>query len=1013
MTKNPFTEDSFFVSPNGRNTWSGRLPSPDSGGKDGPFATLDRARRAVAQVRRTKPNQAVTVVVRGGTHFLAAPLMFTPADSGTDRQPVVYTAFPGEMPVISGGTRITGWKTGSVNGRECWVAELPDVAAGKWNFAQLFVAGQRRFRPRLPKAGFFHFADRRPTDFPGGLVRYGNGPTHAYYRPGDLQLFHNVTDVKLLTYNAWYETHHRLKAVDEQERRVDFQSRGFSEGYTGASSRYVVDNVFEALTEPGEWYLDRPAGRLYYLPRPGEDPAVTEVIAPRLATLVKFAGTSKRSVVNIRLEHLTFAHAEWDYAPDFAGSLQAADLVPGAIVLDRVEHCVLFDCRVAHVAQYAVDIQRGSHANAVIGCVLDDLGAGGVRVGNEGLPGVKGVYEAESATDKPQSATIADCVIRDGGKLFPSAVGIWIGNAGRNRVVHNHIFNLSYSGISCGWIWGYAPSRTIDNRIEGNHVHHIATDDLLHDLGGIYTLGVQPGSTIRNNYIHHIGGNGVYLDEGSSEFLVEGNLVHHVENLGITLHYGRDNLVRYNVCGLSRVAHFGPAAPERHRSLVHTHNVIYWAEGDFVKNPWGGSDNWQTAHGLFENNILWDARGCRDLDFGRGTRLADWQRLGQHLGTVIADPLFADPAAGDYSVRPGSPLIKLGIRPLDPARTGPRLKGFRPSYADWVRTFGEKPVAGVRTGWEQSARQMARLTVENYGTQPASGRLRLRCSDPGVKPARSAISFKSLRPGARQTFDVPLAVAPDAPRRVLLETLPVGADILPAAIQLFVQSEDWRIARLPAANPFESEKWNGRPARLVGNARGTNGRDARSTILETNSGLPAQLGDLKPRVIETIRGDQVATVRLALAGESLALDLCVTDHAIRAGELAWQGSCVEVFTSPTTSGQWHPSLTNAGIRQVFLVPAVGNAPALARKQCGQEMPAPEIQVTGTTHRTGYALQALVPLSLLELPSTGEFLFQIVVTTTPQRGGVATRAALFYGGLSASGSNLLYGLVRIS
>jgi len=959
----PSNDCVLFVSPAGRDTWSGRSSSPVTGGKDGPFASLARAKRAAAQARRAKPHRAVTVVVRAGTYALRKPLTFTPADSGTAQQPVVYTAFPGETPVISGGTRITGWKAGTIHGRACWVAVLPEVAAGKWNFTQLFVDGQRRFRSRLPKTGFFHFADRRPTDFPGGLVRYGNGPTHAYYRPGDLRRFRNVTDVKLLTYNAWYETHHRLKSVNEREQRVDFQSRGFSDGYTGKRSRYVVDNVFEALTEPGEWYLDRPRGRLYYLPRPGEDPAVTEVIAPRLATVVRFAGAA-----HIRLEHLTFAHAEWDYAPNFAGSLQAADLVPGAIVLDRAENCVLFDCRVAHVAQYAVDIQRGSHANAVVGCVLEDLGAGGVRVGHEALPGVAGVYKAVPASAKPMAATIADCVIRDGGKLFPSAVGIWIGNAGRNRVLHNHIFNLSYSAISCGWIWGYAPSRTIDNRIEGNHVHHIATNDLLHDLGGIYTLGVQPGSTIRHNYIHHIGGNGIYLDEGSSEFLVAENLIHHVENLGFTLHYGRDNLVRDNVCALSRVAHFCPASPERHRSLVHTRNVIYWADGEFVKNPWGASDNWQPAHGLFADNILWDARGRRDLDFGRSTRLVDWQRLGQHLGTVIADPLFADPASGDFSARPKSPLVKLGIRPLDPSFTGPRLKGLRPTYAEWRQTFGEKPAAGVRTYWEQFVRQTARLIVENIGTRPTAGRLRLRSSDAGVKPARPLIRFRSLRPGTRQAFDVPLTVTAGAPRRVLLETLPAGADILPAAIHLFVQTEDWLIPRLPAFS--------------------------------------------KPRLVETVRGEQVAVVQLALAGDSLVLKLRVTDHAVRVGKLAWQGSCVEVFASAVTSGQWHPSLSNAGIRQVFLIPPVGRAPAQARQQRGEEVPAPEIQLTGTTQRTGYDLQAVVPLSLLGLaPAAREFLFQIVVTSTPQPGGVPTRAALFYGGIAAAGSNLLYGLVR--
>ena len=94
ITKTPLNSSSYFVSANGRDTWSGRLPDPATDGKDGPFATLDRARRAVAHARRTKPNRAVKVVIRGGTHFLTAPLTFTPADSGSERQPVVYTAFP-------------------------------------------------------------------------------------------------------------------------------------------------------------------------------------------------------------------------------------------------------------------------------------------------------------------------------------------------------------------------------------------------------------------------------------------------------------------------------------------------------------------------------------------------------------------------------------------------------------------------------------------------------------------------------------------------------------------------------------------------------------------------------------------------------------------------------------------------------------------------------------------------------------------------------------------------------
>src|SRR5262245_61576253 len=126
-----------YVAPEGNNAWSGRRPAPNPAKTDGPFATLERARDAVRDLKRRQDGalrQPVTVRVRGGTYRLAEPLLLTPEDSGTADCPITYEAHTQETPVFSGGRHITGWKEAQVEGKPLWVAELPDVRAGKWYF---------------------------------------------------------------------------------------------------------------------------------------------------------------------------------------------------------------------------------------------------------------------------------------------------------------------------------------------------------------------------------------------------------------------------------------------------------------------------------------------------------------------------------------------------------------------------------------------------------------------------------------------------------------------------------------------------------------------------------------------------------------------------------------------------------------------------------------------------------------------------------------------------------------
>jgi len=99
-------------------------------------------------------------------------------------------------------------------------------------------------------------------------------------------------------------------------------------------------------------------------------------------------------------------------------------------------------------------------------CEFTDIGAGGIKIGETVI--------GTNASEIAHHNEISDCRIHDGGKMFPSAVGIWIGQSPNNRIVHNVIHDFYYTGISVGWTWGYNPQAlATNNLVEFNHVHHI------------------------------------------------------------------------------------------------------------------------------------------------------------------------------------------------------------------------------------------------------------------------------------------------------------------------------------------------------------------------------------------------------------------------------------------------------------------------------------------------------------------------------------------------------------
>jgi len=762
--------NTLFVAADGNDAWSGTLPRANRARTDGPFATPARARD---EVRKRKAAgtlaQGVEVFVRGGTYFLDEALAFGPEDSGPEGGVIAYCAYPGERPILSGGRRITGWrkpKEGSI-----WSVEIPEAKAGEWYFHQLFVNGQRRIRARIPNEGYLlNEGPIEPLADRAKAMNDPNAKSGFRFKPGDIKRWSNLEDANVIQFHSWTASVHWIKELDEANGIVRFTApANWPTGYWTPHERYYVENVPEALDSPGEWYLDRTTGVLSYWPMPGEDLAKAEVVAPKLRHLVRLDGDPEagRFVDRIEFRGLSFQHADWQIKDKGPADGQAAVFLDAAITGKGARQCAFERCEIAHAGEYALWLGAGSKDNRVVACHIHDLGGGGIKIGETASP--KG--EADAA----ERNAVDNCFIHDTGHMFHAGVGVWIGRSSGNRVTHNEICDLDYTGVSVGWSWGYAPSSANHNLVEHNHIHHIGRG-VLGDMGGIYTLGISPGTALRGNVIHDVyspgigGGTGIYPDEGSSEILIENNLVHHTEFGGFSQHYGRENTVRNNILAFSLNGEVARYRQEDHLSFTFERNLVYSTNGVLL---WG---NWSNGQYKMGHNLYWDT-STPDPEFD-GLDLADWQALGRDQGSLVADPLFVAPEKLDFRLRPHSPAAELGFVPFDPGEAGlygdrawvnlPKAikrKPFtppppKPRFPETIDDGFETTPVGERAAWAVTSGEDKGASIRVTDEAAASGARCLKFTDaPGLEREWQPHLFytPSYNKGiARLSFDVRL-----------------------------------------------------------------------------------------------------------------------------------------------------------------------------------------------------------------------------------------------------------------
>lgn len=664
-------ETVLYVAPSGNDAVTGSA--------DAPLATLDGA---LAKLRARDVKDAARVIVRGGTYPLAAPVTFGPEDSGALDAPVVIEAAPGETPVFDGGRRITGWRQEGA----FWVADVP-FANEIPDLNTFWVNGKRRQPARTPNCAY------EAGDFPvdseffytdGAVMEKGadgkeeKSSTKLRFRAGDIQNWASIKDATVVVFHSWATSLHRVANLDEANRVLEFTGPArWCFNYWRPDQWYFVEHLFEALDVPGEWFFNREQSKLYYIPFPDEDMTAADAVvaAPMQLLLVEGKPSEGAFVSYLTFRGLTFQYATQPIGPGGFSDSQAEATLPATLQFTGARHCRIENCTLRHAGNYGLWFRAGCRDNALVHSELTDLGAGGVRIGE--------CASAPSPNEECRDNLVENCFLHDGGRMFRSAVGVFIARSSYNTVTHCEVCDFRYSGFSVGWSWGYDASSAHHNTISYNRIHDCGKGQLS-DMGGIYTLGISTGTVLRNNYIYDIisnrklsGGWGLYTDEGSTDILLENNIVYHTTTGTVHQHYGRENRFTNNILAFSETEQLIRSRQEEHLSFFMDTNIIVSANGRLL------GSNWSNGNYRLDNNLYWDIYG-HALTFA-GKDLAEWQAGGYDTHSIIADPMFEDLSGRDFRLKPDSPALKMGFKPIDAAEIG--LYGD----ADWTAKPGAIP----------------------------------------------------------------------------------------------------------------------------------------------------------------------------------------------------------------------------------------------------------------------------------------------------------------------------------
>jgi len=510
----------FYVSPMGGDQWSGTLPEPNAGKTDGPFLTIERSQKAVRELKEKvffpkdppvekrfigSPHpfgrgKDILVYIRGGDYFLKQPLIFEPSDGGERVETnlptgafeyhklrdhyVTYAAYPGERPVISGATPVSGWRrTGKI-----WSARYDSDTA-----AMLLINGKRQVLARSPDEGYF---------IPPAI---SNSEQELYFNKGDIRSWKEMDDNRVVMLLRWHTGINSIIKVDEKNGIVTFRSP--QEGVVIVPPRYYIENVKALLNAPGEWFFDKKRKEICYIPMDEiNDLNSVMVTVPLLNKLIEVRGRMGQPVRNLRFYGMTFEGGT-------AGN--------SAVCYEFAHACEFAGCEIRSCCGTGISVKKGCYQIRIISNLLEAIDNGGIYVNGPAHPG-------------DGREIIRETIISHNKMYDCGGTNIGVSYTLMTTISHNYITKTR--GRFAIYVGGWAnQEEAIDGGyvVEYNHLDDVQRD--ADDSGAITTAGLTFNSIVRRNLIHNVHAGffndnvGFWFDNMSSGWTVEENIFYNLE----------------------------------------------------------------------------------------------------------------------------------------------------------------------------------------------------------------------------------------------------------------------------------------------------------------------------------------------------------------------------------------------------------------------------------------------------------------------------------------------------
>lgn len=667
--------------------FSGEYPQSDCG--KGALKTIGRAVQKIERLRQTGAKYPVTVWLMPGEYPVDATIRIPKGCDNITFRPMLPKPENGKVTVL-GAKKLESVSEDELYGVKCLSATVPDGAIPE----DLFVGSHRAEKTRYPEQGYL-----TPVET-GSETGELNDGTDWIIADRDLSKLDGIYDATVVFHHFWVEERLRIASIDPATCKTVFTRATVFTAYTDnhrdasestgrngdtaqhqvsdANSRmdYIIEGLPQMLKKPNQWVYLRDTNKIYYIPeRFGEE---QERYVPMVTKLFEIYAD------NIRFENIDFrytsSHFESnmgtrsrfvDKSKKMANDVQAFFSADGVIQFCGARNGSLKRCAIREYGLYGVNIDHNCSDIEITECVFENSGGGGVKIFHD----LSGQEQTVA-----RNITVTDCLIKNIGLIHTSAVGVLITLAENCRICHNEICYTGYSGISVGWEWGYKAQRTKNILIEKNHIHHISQGQLS-DLGGIYLLGVQPGTRILGNLIHDVrdrtyGGSGIYADEGASLMTFENNICYNVSDNGFQLHFGYQNIVRNNILESGRLGSVWDWMHDIAPGLLMRHNIFLSKGDDFFFG--GKSIDVISATMESDFNLFWNF-DHRDPTVGRifqnKESFEDWQeKFGKDCHSLLADPLFVDYGRKDFRLRKASPAFTIGFEEIDMQDVGIRSR---------------------------------------------------------------------------------------------------------------------------------------------------------------------------------------------------------------------------------------------------------------------------------------------------------------------------------------------------